>query len=40
VQFLETGKRGGVAFIGTRELKPSSKPENKSEIVYLDANVS
>ena len=40
VQFLESGKRGGVAFIGTRELKPSSKPGNQSEIVYLDANVS
>jgi hypothetical protein len=39
VQFLEAGKRGGVAFIGTRELKPSSKPDNQSEIVYLDANV-
>jgi hypothetical protein len=39
VQFLEAGKRGGVAFIGTRELKPSSKPEDEAEIVYLDANV-
>ena len=39
VQFLEAGKRGGVAFIGTRELKPSSKPGDQSEIVYLDANV-
>ena len=40
VQFLEAGKRGGVAFIGTRELKPSKKPDDQSEIVYLDANVS
>ena len=40
VQFLESGKRGGVAFIGTRELKPSSKADSESEIVYLDANVS
>jgi hypothetical protein len=39
VQFLEAGKRGGVAFIGTRELKPSSQPDDQSEIVYLDANV-
>ena len=39
VQFLEAGKRGGVAFIGTRELKPSTQPDNQSEIVYLDANV-
>jgi hypothetical protein len=39
VHFLESGKRGGVAFIGTREMKPSSKPDKKSEIVYLDANV-
>ena len=40
VHFLESGKRGGVAFIGTREMKPSSKTNEKSEIVYLDANVS
>jgi hypothetical protein len=40
VQFLEAGKRGGVAFIGTRDMKPSSNVENESEIVYLDANVS
>ena len=39
VHFLESGKRGGVAFIGTREMKPSSKTNQKSEIVYLDANV-
>jgi len=39
VQFLEAGKRGGVAFIGTRELKPSTQPDDQSEIVYLDANV-
>lgn len=40
VQFLESGKRGGVSFIGTRNLQPSDKPGNESEIVYLDANVS
>jgi hypothetical protein len=40
VHFLEAGKRGGVAFIGTRDMKPSSKPNEESEIVYLDANVS
>ena len=40
VQFLETAKRGGVSFIGTRQLKPSIEPGNESEIVYLDANVS
>jgi hypothetical protein len=40
VHFLESGKRGGVAFIGTRDMKPSSKPNEESEIVYLDANVS
>ena len=40
IQFLESGKRGGVSFIGTRNLKPSEKPGEESEIVYLDANVS
>jgi hypothetical protein len=40
VQFLESGKRGGVSFIGTRNLKPSDVPGQESEIVYLDANVS
>ena len=40
VQFIESGKRGGVAFIGSRKLIPSSRPQNKSEIVYIDANVS
>jgi hypothetical protein len=39
VHFLESGKRGGVAFIGTREMKPSFKKNEESEIVYLDANV-
>jgi hypothetical protein len=39
VHFLESGKRGGVAFIGTREMKPSLKKNEESEIVYLDANV-
>jgi hypothetical protein len=28
-----------VAFIGTREMKPSFKKNEESEIVYLDANV-
>ena len=40
IHFLESGKRGGVSFIGTRHLKPCDKPESESEIVYLDANVS
>ena len=40
IQFLESGKRGGVSFIGTRNLKPSDIPGEESEIVYLDANVS
>ena len=40
VHFLEAGKRGGVAFIGTRDMKPSSKLNEEAEIVYLDANVS
>ena len=40
VQFIESGKRGGVAFIGSRKLIPSSRPQNRSEIVYIDANVS
>jgi hypothetical protein len=39
IHFLESGKRGGVAFIGTREMKPSFKENEESEIVYLDANV-
>lgn len=40
VQFLENGIRGGMSFIGTRILKPSSKVGEESEIVYIDANVS
>lgn len=39
VQFIESGKRGGVAFIGTRKLIPTSTPNMESEIVYIDANV-
>ena len=39
VHFLESCKRGGMSFIGTRHLKPSNKPDDESEIVYLDANV-
>ena len=40
VQFIESGKRGGVAFIGSRKIKPCTEPGNESEIVYIDANVS
>jgi hypothetical protein len=40
VQFIEFGKRGGVAFIGSRRLIPSSHQKMESEIVYIDANVS
>jgi hypothetical protein len=40
VHFLESCKRGGMSFIGTRHLKPCDKPDEESEIVYLDANVS
>jgi hypothetical protein len=40
VHFLESCKRGGVAFIGTRDMKPSKSQNDESEIVYLDANVS
>jgi hypothetical protein len=39
VQFIESGKRGGVAFIGSRKLTPCSTTDEKSEIVYIDANV-
>ncbi len=39
VHFLESCKRGGMSFIGTRHLKPCDKPDEESEIVYLDANV-
>lgn len=39
VQFLESGKRGGMSFIGTRYLSPSEKNnETDSEIAYIDAN--
>jgi hypothetical protein len=40
VHMLEAGKRGGMSFIGTRDLKCSNKPGEESEIVYIDANVS
>ena len=40
VQMLESGKRGGMSFIGTRDLSASDKPGEESEIVYIDANVS
>jgi hypothetical protein len=40
VQFIESGKRGGVAFIGSRKLTPCSTTNEKSEIVYIDANVN
>ena len=40
VQFIEAGKRGGVAFIGSRQLTPKMEnKEEESEIVYIDANV-
>jgi hypothetical protein len=39
VQFIESGKRGGVAFIGSRKIKPSKDVGSESEIVYIDANV-
>jgi len=40
VQFIEAGKRGGVAFIGSRQLTPKiENKEEESEIVYIDANV-
>ena len=51
VHFLENGKRGGMSIIGTRHLTPSCikgkppsgkkpcKPEEESEIIYVDANV-
>lgn len=40
IHFLENGIRGGMSFIGSRLLKPSSKINEESEIVYIDANVS
>jgi hypothetical protein len=40
VHMLETGKKGGMSFIGTRDLKCLNKPGEESEIVYIDANVS
>ena len=40
VQMLESGKRGGMSFIGTRDLSASDKKGEESEIVYIDANVS
>ena len=40
VHMLENGKRGGMSFIGTRDLVASNKKGEESEIVYIDANVS
>ena len=40
VHMLENGKRGGMSFIGTRDLIASDKKDSESEIVYIDANVS
>ena len=40
VHMLESGKRGGMSFIGTRDLMASEKEGQESEIVYIDANVS
>lgn len=40
VHFIENGIRGGMAFINTRILEPTSAPDEESEIVYIDANVS
>ena len=40
VHMLENGKRGGMSFIGTRDLIASKKEGEESEIVYIDANVS
>ncbi|MDP2750689.1 MAG: DNA polymerase [Nanoarchaeota archaeon] len=48
IQLLEDCKRGGMSFIGTRHLKPTTATDEpgkhsgveSSEIVYIDANVS
>ena len=40
VHMLESGKRGGMSFIGTRDLVASNKKGDESEIIYIDANVS
>ena len=40
VHMLEAGKRGGMSFIGTRDLRASTQKNQESEIVYIDANVS
>lgn len=40
VHMIENGKRGGMSFIGTRDLIASTKKGEESEIVYIDANVS
>lgn len=40
VHMIENGKRGGMSFIGTRDLIASNKKGEESEIVYIDANVS
>lgn len=40
VHMLENGKRGGMSFIGTRNLVASKKKGEESEIIYIDANVS
>lgn len=39
VHMLESGKRGGMSFIGTRDLTASDKKGEESEIIYIDANV-
>lgn len=40
MHMLEAGKRGGMSFIGTRDLSASDEKGEESEIVYIDANVS
>ena len=40
VHMLESGKRGGMSFIGTRDLTASNQKGDESEIIYIDANVS
>ena len=40
VHMLESGKRGGMSFIGTRDLTASDQKGDESEIIYIDANVS
>jgi len=38
IHFLESGRRGGMSFIGTRYLKASTKVGEETEIHYIDAN--